>query len=142
MAYHRILLAVDLGPESRYLCQKALGLASGAQIRLVHVVEPVMVLPPYELPSMLPEGLELQLVEQARNRLNELAREFQISEWDMVVEIGATKSVLLEQAENFQADLILLGSHGRHGVSRILGSTANAIIHHAKCDVLAVRIHN
>jgi universal stress protein A len=36
--------------------------------------------------------------------------------------------------------LIVVGSHGRHGVRLLLGSTANGILHHAKCDVLAVRI--
>jgi universal stress protein A len=43
-------------------------------------------------------------------------------------------------AEEQQVDLVVTGSHGRHGLALILGSTANAILHGAKCDVLAVRI--
>ncbi|HHQ41669.1 MAG TPA: universal stress protein, partial [Chromatiales bacterium] len=38
------------------------------------------------------------------------------------------------------ADLIVLGSHGRRGLTRLLGSTADAVLHSARCDVLAVRI--
>ena len=38
------------------------------------------------------------------------------------------------------ADLIVIGSHGRHGVGRMLGSTANGVLHDAPCDVLAVRV--
>ena len=38
------------------------------------------------------------------------------------------------------ARLIVVGSHGRHGLALLLGSTANGVLHHAKCDVLAVRI--
>ncbi|WP_292363901.1 universal stress protein, partial [Methylophaga sp. UBA1464] len=37
-------------------------------------------------------------------------------------------------------DLIVVGSHGRKGIKMLLGSTANAILHHARCDVLAVRL--
>jgi universal stress protein A len=39
-------------------------------------------------------------------------------------------------------DLIIIGSHGRHGIRILLGSTANAILHSAKCDVLAVRVYD
>ena len=48
--------------------------------------------------------------------------------------------VILSQAEAQQSDLIVLGTHGHHGIARLLGSTANAINHNARCDVLAVRI--
>lgn len=43
-------------------------------------------------------------------------------------------------AEEQKADLIVIGSHGRHGLGRLLGSTANGVLQGAPCDVLAVRI--
>ena len=43
-------------------------------------------------------------------------------------------------AEEHAVDLIVIGSHGRHGLQRILGSTASGVLHTATCDVLAVRI--
>jgi len=39
-------------------------------------------------------------------------------------------------------DLVIVGSHGRHGVRLLLGSTANAVLHGAECDVLAVRVQD
>ncbi len=43
-------------------------------------------------------------------------------------------------AEKLSADLIIVGSHGRHGLALLLGSTANGVLHGAKCDVLAMRV--
>jgi universal stress protein A len=43
-------------------------------------------------------------------------------------------------AEELDADLIVLGTHGRHGLGLMLGSTANAVLHGAPCDVLAVKV--
>ncbi len=63
-----------------------------------------------------------------------------VSKENVYVEIGPPKSKILEIAENIAADLIICGSHGRHGLSLLLGSTANAILHGAKCDVLTVRL--
>ena len=58
-----------------------------------------------------------------------------------LVEIGPPKSEITRIAEEQEVDLIVVGSHGRHGfVENLLGSTANAVIHHAKCDVLTVKI--
>lgn len=142
MGYSHIMVAVDMSREASYLCQKAQQLSESGKTRisLLHVVEPIMAMPPYELPSAFPEGLEQQMVEQAKQRLEELGRENHVSEWDLKVDIGATKSVILQHAQADKADLIIIGSHGRHGVSRLLGSTSNAVLHHAECDVLAVRI--
>jgi universal stress protein A len=43
-------------------------------------------------------------------------------------------------AKEQHCDLIVVGSHGRHGLALLLGSTANDILHGASCDVLAVRL--
>lgn len=45
-------------------------------------------------------------------------------------------------AKEQRCDLIVVGSHGRHGLALLLGSTANDILHGAPCDVLAVRLKN
>ena len=54
--------------------------------------------------------------------------------------VGKDHQEILEFAEINQVDLIVIGSHGRHGLALLLGSTANSVLHHAKCDVLAVRL--
>lgn len=54
--------------------------------------------------------------------------------------MGSPKLEIVRVAEERQVDLIVVGSHGRHGLALLLGSTANGVLHHAKCDVLAVRL--
>ncbi len=56
---------------------------------------------------------------------------------------GSPKSVILEEAEKFGADLIIVGSHGYGAVKRfLLGSVSQAVALHAKCSVEIVRIKN
>jgi universal stress protein A len=58
------------------------------------------------------------------------------------VEIGTPKREIVRVAAEQKAELIVLGSHGRHGLQLLLGSTANGVLHQATCDVLAVRVEN
>jgi universal stress protein A len=56
---------------------------------------------------------------------------------------GRPAAEIQAQTEKLHADLVVVGSHGRHGLARVmLGSTANAVLHGAKCDVLTVRIRD
>jgi universal stress protein A len=55
---------------------------------------------------------------------------------------GVPKQEIIHIAEQQQVDLIVLGSHGRHGLALLLGSTANAVLHYAKCDVMAIRLQD
>jgi universal stress protein A len=56
------------------------------------------------------------------------------------VELGSPKAEITRVAEEQGVDLIVVGSHGRLGLELLLGSTANGVLHAAKCDVLAVRV--
>lgn len=58
------------------------------------------------------------------------------------LEMGSPKTEIIRVATENQVDLIVVGSHGRHGLALLLGSTANGVLHHAPCDVLAVRLQN
>ena len=84
--------------------------------------------------------LEEQLLADAKESLTKLAAKFGIPPSQQVIEVGSPKVVILDHAAKVNADLIVVGSHGRHGFSLLLGSTANAVLHHAHCDVLAVCI--
>jgi len=142
--YQSILLAVDFSPGTEVLLNRAraLSAALGARLSMVHVVEPLLIDPAYELLPALPAEFEEQLEEGARKQLARLATELQVKSNDTYLRNGSTKSEILAVAESTGADLILLGRHGRHGVARLLGSTANAVLHAAKCDVLTVRLEN
>jgi len=73
-------------------------------------------------------------------KLESMAKEHQLNEAEVVVEFGRPTDLIVEVAEREEIDLIILGSHGKHGVALLLGSTADGVLHHAECDVLAVRI--
>lgn len=137
--YKNILFATDLTEDTDYLIEKVRAIRglTGAQLKLVHVVEP---LPGYNYAYLGIEDIEGQLIEEARQAIEKLAEKLNVGKTDSFIEVGATKNRILKIAEDVKADLIICGSHGRHGLSLLLGSTANAILHGANCDVLTVRL--
>jgi len=141
--YKKILLAVDFAAHTEMLCQHAAALAKlhGATLSIIHVVEPVVTDSAFDTMPPLPVDFDDVLVQQARKRLEQLCKQYALEQDNIFLEIGVTKKEIIRVAKAQQADLIIIGSHGRHGVELLLGSTANAILHHSPCDVLAVRIH-
>jgi len=137
--YKHILFATDLMDDTEYLIEKVKALRSytGSQLSMVHVVEP---LPGYSYAYLGIEDIEGQLIEEARVTLAKLGETLSVDKNNQYIEVGPTKSKILKIADDIGADLIICGSHGRHGLSLLLGSTANAILHGAKCDVLTVRL--
>ncbi|MGZ5001054.1 MAG: universal stress protein, partial [Methylomonas sp.] len=83
-----------------------------------------------------------ELLDAAKKRLTQFAAELGVPEERQWLEMGSPKLEIVRVAEENNVDLIVVGSHGRHGIALILGSTANGVLHHAKCDVLAVRLKN
>jgi universal stress protein A len=140
--YKNILLVVDLSEDSQVIGERAKAIAAcyGAQITLLHVVEYVPVEPMGEalLPTVQIEG---ELVERAKQRLIELARQLNLSQSRQLVETGGIKSEIIRTAQRLNADLIVLGSRERHGLAILLNFTEDAVLHAAPCDVLAVRLH-
>ncbi|MCB1867813.1 MAG: universal stress protein [Gammaproteobacteria bacterium] len=140
--YRNVLVAVDFSEESKAVVKKAFEIAARNQASLIllHVVEYASSMYAGDIP--LPEDLNLDrdLAEQAVLKLKALANENGIPEAAQYVEIGIPKREIVRLAEEHEADLIVVGSHGRHGLQLLLGSTANGVLHQAKCDVLAVRV--
>jgi universal stress protein A len=138
--YRHILLATDLAEDMAAVEARALALSSGASaLSVIHVIEPLALAYGAEMPVDL-AALQEELERQARSRLNALAARLGIQPASALLAQGKTEKEILGAASRLGADLIVLGSHGRHGLGLLLGSTANAVLHHAHCDVLAVRI--
>ncbi len=137
--YKHILFATDLSDESDFVISKVRAMRdfTHAKLSLIHVVEPM---PGYSYAYLGIEDIEGQLIEESRTALAKLGNALNVDKKDQFVEVGPTKSKIQEIAESIGVDLIVCGSHGRHGLSLLLGSTANAILHGAKCDVLVVRL--
>lgn len=141
--YQHILLALDFTAEAANIAARAQELASryGARISLVHVVE---YLPPINVVGepVSPEWLldEQALRDGAVTRLRDFAIQQGLADVPQHILVGSTRQEIPRLATEQGCDLIVLGSHGRHGWSRLLGSTARAVLNEAPCDVLAVHI--
>ena len=140
-AYQRILAVLDLSADSLQIGQQAASLARrlGAEIELLHVVEFLPVEPMAET-LMAAVRIEDELLEQARTRLAELAGRLGLATAPCWVETGNVKAEIVRIARKRQADLIVLGSRERHGMSILVNLTEDTVLHAAPCDVLAVRV--
>ncbi|MES9898943.1 MAG: universal stress protein [Sedimenticola sp.] len=140
--YQHILLAIDFSDESGTVINKALELRqqNGAKLSLIHVVEYSGTMYTGEIP--IPEDLDLdqRMAEHAESKLDKLIAAHGLTECGRFVEIGTPKREIVRIAEAEDVDLIIIGSHGRHGLQLLLGSTANGVLHQTACDVLAVRV--
>jgi len=139
--YQHILCAVDLSEENIVVASRAVELANiyQAQLSVLHVVEYIPIDLANELVLPQQQEIEQQLLTQAKQHLTVLTERIDAPSVKEVVVQGSTKSEIIEYAQDHHIDLIILGRHGRHGLSRLLGSVANSVLHHAPCDVLAVR---
>src|SRR5690606_7685907 len=140
--YTHLLVGLDLSPEeSNQVARKAVELARlhNAKLSLLHVIEPVTFAYAGDIPMDLTET-QLALEEQAENRLTSFTQQLGYEVSHSKVVIGQTAAELRETAASLGADLIIVGSHGRHGLALLLGSTASDVLHGAKCDVLAIRV--
>lgn len=140
--YQHILAAVDLSGEAKLVAARAAELAKlyNAKISLLHVVEYIPIDLANELVLPQQQEIEEQLVIRAKEHLDAVSAELKLTTVERHVTNGSTKSEILRYAEERHVDLIVVGRHGRHGISRILGSTATAVLHNAPCDVLVIKL--
>ena len=83
---------------------------------------------------------EDEMQEQAERSLQNISKRHDLENADVNVLLGTPKHEISQFIKEQQCDLVVLGSHGRHGISLLLGSTANAVLHDMPCDILAVKI--
>lgn len=140
--YKNILVAVDLSEDSRLVLQKAKAIAARnhqAKLSVVHTLEPLGFAYGGDIPMDL-TSIQQQLNDHAKQRLAKLIEGLDIAEEDCHILIGMPDTESHRLAIDMQADLIVTGSHGRHGFQLLLGSVSRGILQDAPCDVLAVRV--
>lgn len=141
--YKHILLAADFTEHGEIVANKAKELAekNQAELSIVHVVDNLPIADAAYGP-IIPFDVNLteELMDAAKNRVVKLGRELGVAEDKQWLEVGSAKIEIVRIAVDNNVDLIVVGSHGRHGWALLLGSTANGVLHHALCDVLAVRL--
>ena len=141
--YKRVLVAIDINAHYESIIQKALSVCqSPDDLSLAYIPMPSVYIQPYLY------GMEYNVIDDsdrlaiAKEKLEGIAKEFGIKQSNIHLKLGDAADEIKEVAEEIDADLIVLGTHGRSGLKILLGSTANAVLHGVKRDVLAVRVHD
>jgi nucleotide-binding universal stress UspA family protein len=145
----RILLAIDGSEQSEAAVDEIdrQHASADSEVRIISVVEP----PPAMflgggMDMSLYEDMEKTAREQARAAVEKAAAKLRANEMSRQLNVttgvisGSPKQMILEDAEAFGADLIVVGSHGRGMFDRfLLGSVSQAVALHARCSVEIVR---
>ena len=142
--FQQVLVAVDGTEEADRVVERAVAMAapSGAKVSLLSVVKPL---------EHVYAGMDVAAWEgTGPGFVDEVEATMQSRLAELALASGATGECILRRgnpaheihavAAELAADLVVVGTHGRHGFSLLLGSTANAVLHGAKTDVLAVRL--
>lgn len=145
MSYKHVLAAIDVTDESRQVLKQAREVASEheAKLSVVTVVKPLThVYGGLDMVSFTQASVDFE--EEARNlalvKAQEMAADVEVDGADVHVMVGSPAGQVVAAAAAHAADLIVIGSHGKHGLGLLLGSTANGVLHNAETDVLTVRI--
>ena len=145
MAYKRILIAIDISDEAEEVIAAArtlIQLQGECDVHLVTVISPIS----HAFGGLDAGGgymvanLEQDIRKKTLVIMSDWAKELAIPQSSVHVKTGSAAAEIKATAENIEASLIVIGTHGRHGLGLILGSTANGVLHGVGCDVLAVRI--
>ena len=145
----KILLAVDGSEYSKFAAESVAGRPwpAGSVVKVISAIEP-----PYfpttetwTLPESYYAEIETAGKDQARGAIQSAAdmlRASKVAQLEIISEArdGHAKDVILDEAKQWGADLIVLGSHGYRGLRRfLLGSVSHAVAAHAPCSVEIVR---
>lgn len=141
----RILWATDLSPVSEGAWRYAVTLAGvcAAEVVLLHAVRPAELAAVADHPVPPADWVEhyLTRLEEELERRREALEGLALRARRKVV-VGVPAEVIAAEAQAEQADLIVMGTHGRTGLSHVLvGSVAEAVIRKAPCPVLAVKVN-
>jgi universal stress protein A len=143
--YQRLLTSIDLSDESAQVLDMAQAVAGeqGAELHVVHVIKPFQHAYAGLNPATLADvGIQFEhdATTQATELLGKIAGARGLDSSATTVRHGPPAGEVHRLVDELGADLVVMGTHGKHGVDLLLGSTANAVLHGANCDVLAVRV--
>ena len=124
----KILIALDASPHSEHALQfvSRMRWPAGSRVIVVSALQPMA------------RDQRWQLEELVSNAESELRESGFATEGR--TEVGDPRAVLLAVAQSERADLIVVGSHGRTGIAKLmLGSVSSHVVTHASCSVLVVK---
>jgi nucleotide-binding universal stress UspA family protein len=141
----RILHATDFSPASEPALEEAIDLAkqNDAELLIVHVIEPVRYVAGEEFggPELYVKLEEItdQNAQASMKKLIEKVENLKVNAKSLLLK-GVAHEQIVNAAESRKADMIVIGTHGRTGFSKLfMGSVAGRVISTALCPVLTVR---
>jgi universal stress protein A len=138
--YHRILVATDNSEQCRCVLDRVREFQQedDVQLSLLQVLEhmPATVASDVVPPEGMDKAAWVELT--ARDHLRQLAEQNQLVDAQVFVVAGSAEEEIVKVARQQRADLIVMGTHARHGIERLRHSTTDSIVRHAPCDVLTV----
>ncbi|MFI3135976.1 MAG: universal stress protein [Methylococcaceae bacterium] len=141
--YQHILIAIDYSEFDPAVIQKACNMAKQTQatLSLLHVFDNIaMPDTAYGTRISLDKPSDYALLNSEKNRLRQIADTLNIDHDHAWLIWGSPQQEIVHLAEQQAIDLIVMGFHTKQGLALLLGSTANSVLHHAKCDLLAVHL--
>lgn len=142
--YKNILVALECSKESEAVLERAKQLADlqgSATLHLLHVVIDIIAVDWVGMPGQVPPPIDQsELTDSAAQYLKPMIEKVGLDPSTLTMRYGFAAQEILDQAKDINADLIIAGSHARHGLERLLGSTAHRILNLSECDVLLVRV--
>ena len=143
--FTKILTAIDFSENSECAFDYALTLATqfNAELTIIHVINEPVDLRGFYVPHISFEQLEKEIEESAIKMMDTFCstKLGTFSNFKTAIITGIPCDEILAAAARIDASLIVLGTHGRTGLDRILfGSTAERVVRSASCPVLTVRL--
>jgi universal stress protein A len=143
MQIKKIIFPTDFSEPAEKAFEYAVFMAKSheAELTLVHVVDQLQGLTQYEILAITPMEIAAKMAKRAREGLQALVDRVKDSlTATSSVREGKTWVEICAAAKEENADMIVIGSHGRTGLSHVLiGSVAETVARHAECPVLIVR---
>jgi len=143
MEFHKILIAIDNNPSAELVALSGLQLARqfNSEIALISIVDPDDI-SDNDPPTIreLDDMMEHNLHRSQANVIEKIFKDFPIRSF---VEKGIPYKVIIEIADKWGADIIVMGTHGRKGLPHLLlGSVAEDVIRHSKKTLIVIPVSN
>lgn len=143
MNMKRILCALDLSDHSKTVADYAKSFAkmTGASVTAIYAAPTLTQYTGFHVPPNTIDSFVGEIVSGAERSMVEFVTEnFEGVDAKGIVVVGYAAEEILATAEREQSDLIIMGTHGRKGIDRILfGSVAEKVVKNSTCPVLTIR---
>jgi nucleotide-binding universal stress UspA family protein len=144
--FQKLFVAIDFSPDSDEALRQAHERAesTGAQLAVCHIVpnelRSNLLFPQISQITALKFPLEIKHIAEAASASVAEITGRKERDFELIIDDGTPQALILSRAEQWQADLLIMGSHGQTSAAdALIGSVTDSVIRHAHCPVLITR---